>query len=142
MSFGSLPIEYFLRQPAQPDSDRIPDKIVKPYPVTIGRGFCPNITDKRVSRTHVVVTLVRELLKVEVKGRKPCVVNGEILHAGETGYLRLGEKLFLLSSPDEYQFTFLNNVPPPTVNNKRKKPMSNAQAKFLYQRRRDLYGCD
>ena len=114
--------------------------------------------DKRVSREHVVVTLVtigiREELKVEGKGKKPCVLNGEVLHTGDTGYLKLGQKLHLLSlthlgKDDEFPFTFMNNVPPAektrsnttTVNNKRKKKfMSNAQAKFLYQRRRDLYG--
>ena len=147
------PITFYLRQPGKV----APDITVGPSPVTVGRVRCLNIKDKRVSREHVVVTLVtigiREELKVEVKGRKPCVVNGEVLRAGETGYLKLGQKLHLLplthlGKEDEFPFTFMNYVPPAeetrsnttTVNNKRKKPMSNAQAKFLYQRRRDLYG--
>ena len=147
----SRPIEFYLSY----QTSDIPDIIVGPSPVIVGRAFIPNITDKRVSREHVVVTLdkIKEELKVEVKGRKPCVVNGEVLRAGETGNLELGQKLHLLSlthlgKDDEFPFTFMNNVPPAekrksnttTVNNKRKKPMSNAQAKFLYQRRQDLFG--
>ena len=149
----SRPIEFYLSY----QTSDIPDIIVGPSPVTVGRAFIPSITDKRVSREHVVVTLetIREELKVEVKGLIPCVVNGEILRAGDTGYLKIGEKLYLLSQAhmdkeDEFLFTFLKSVPPAektksntaTVNNKRKKPMSRAQAKFLYQRGRDLYGFD
>ena len=73
------PITFYLRQPGNEI-----DIIVGPSPVTLGRVRCLNITDKRVSREHVVVTLVsigiREELKVEVKGKKPYVVNGEVLH--------------------------------------------------------------
>ena len=77
-------VQFYLRQPG----NVVPDIQVGESPVTVGRGSCPNITDKRVSTEHMVVNAVKtegvKKLKVEMKGRTPCVVNGKILRTGDT----------------------------------------------------------
>ena len=129
--------QFYLRQPGNVG----PDIQLGESPVTVGRGSCPNIKDKRVSTEHVAVNSVKFegcwKVKVEIIGQTPCVINGKILNTGETGDLKVGETLHLLSKTDEGEdfpfmlrgrLSFKDNVPPveetksdattTTVNNK------------------------
>ena len=108
-------VQFYLRQPG----NVAPDIQVGESPVTVGRGSCPNITDKCVSTEHV---------ESNNKRKEP---------------MTMAIKLMFKKSvpPVEETKSDIATTPSPS-NNKRKKPRSIAQAKFLYQKGRTQYGYD